>query len=870
MQLESEADRAAEKVHEPRRDGDAAETGGAPGVRPAAPAAGFGSRSGAVPASVNEALATPGELLEPALRADLEARFGHDFSQVRVHAGATAARSTRDVRARAYTVGRDIVFGEGQFSPETCTGRSLLAHELAHVVQQSPPHAPPAAAPLGTATATAAAPAGAGLTSAVELSHAPAGTLQRKPEREGESSGDPWDNLSAEEREIVEDLYRECQGYLFFLARAQQAHASTRRSGWIKRFSELLAKIAALDNDDDVFEVETSVERFAKFIGRVVGNYGAEWKKVRERYVDERRWLMSNAVRSTDSVAAALYLDELYTEVDGRLKRGAETYITDEDYLGLKETLEKEKHLWVGALRGARIREKRLREMMDVVADLRRSGEDVEKFVPGWSERVGQETAYLESAAARARESGGYAAQFYPGEFAGLREDLVKRKQLTEEARPRETSVIEDVGSFVKGAVGAVVGVFVEAAKQVVDLTQIVLHFATLRRYEPKFISDLAAAAEQGQGTADLLKGMVTGLLETPSRFLNAVRKGDWEAIGREAVNVYLLAKTIRHAPEMVGKVPHLVAQTHQALRVLRARKVALEMAGESNILPKFQTPAPAAPVPAPAPTAAPVAPHPKRPIGFELPHTKTSVPTTPPAPEPQILTTIQPSRPVAGFARKLEPKPEPVPLTPGQTVFTEMPRARVVQGNQPAYGSVTPAMKGERTGQPIKATSEKTPPGGGPKTGASAETTTSAPRAQETGPTAPTARPEYRRLPSPSRQKPDIGVLEILDDGSVKIVTANRADVQALTGTGSHIALANAAEGLGPISPGARRYRFYMKDDAATYVEPLSKASQNAAAVGIIGRALQRNRLVSSQGTIINLAGSGAAEGLKTTLFPR
>ena len=78
--------------------------------------------------------------------------------------------------------------------------------------------------------------------------------------------------------------------------------------------------------------------------------------------------------------------------------------------------------------------------------------------------------------------------------------------------------------------------------------------------------------------------------------------------------------------------------------------------------------------------------------------------PVQPTAPEPQILTTITPSRPISGYARPLEPQPEPVPLTPGQTVFTEMPRAKVVQGNQPTYGSVAPAV--EIPGQaPVTAT---------------------------------------------------------------------------------------------------------------------------------------------------------------------
>jgi hypothetical protein len=69
-------------------------------------------------------------------RSFFEPRFGRDFENVRVHADSEAARSARSIDALAYTVGRDIVFAEGQYRPETEAGGSLLAHELAHVVQQ--------------------------------------------------------------------------------------------------------------------------------------------------------------------------------------------------------------------------------------------------------------------------------------------------------------------------------------------------------------------------------------------------------------------------------------------------------------------------------------------------------------------------------------------------------------------------------------------------------------------------------------------------------------------------------------------------------------------------------------------------------------
>ena len=67
------------------------------------------------PASVDRVLASSGRPLEPALRQDMEQRFGHDFSRVRVHSGAAAEQSARDVNARAFTVGRNVVFGRGEY-----------------------------------------------------------------------------------------------------------------------------------------------------------------------------------------------------------------------------------------------------------------------------------------------------------------------------------------------------------------------------------------------------------------------------------------------------------------------------------------------------------------------------------------------------------------------------------------------------------------------------------------------------------------------------------------------------------------------------------------------------------------------------------
>ncbi len=89
------------------------------------------------PPVVHDILSRPGEALDAATRVFMEPRFGRDFSGVRVHAGSSQAETAaRAVDARAFTVGQSIVFGAGQYASTTPAGRELLAHELAHTLQQ--------------------------------------------------------------------------------------------------------------------------------------------------------------------------------------------------------------------------------------------------------------------------------------------------------------------------------------------------------------------------------------------------------------------------------------------------------------------------------------------------------------------------------------------------------------------------------------------------------------------------------------------------------------------------------------------------------------------------------------------------------------
>lgn len=86
---------------------------------------------------VHNVLRSPGYPLDSGTRAFMEPRFGYDFGQVRIHTDAKAAESARAVDSLAYTVGRHIVFGAGQYQPGSPEGSRLLGHELAHTIQQA-------------------------------------------------------------------------------------------------------------------------------------------------------------------------------------------------------------------------------------------------------------------------------------------------------------------------------------------------------------------------------------------------------------------------------------------------------------------------------------------------------------------------------------------------------------------------------------------------------------------------------------------------------------------------------------------------------------------------------------------------------------
>lgn len=151
-----------------------------------------------------------GHALDTAARRSMESRFGHDFGNVRVYADAPAARAADARNAAAFTIGSDIIFGAAAYAPQTATGRRLIAHELAHVVQQrqgafTPRTAPPDALERDAEQAARAVTSGSGTVHVFETS----GRQIARQERSAAVSAAPLPadvERSKEHQELLADV----------------------------------------------------------------------------------------------------------------------------------------------------------------------------------------------------------------------------------------------------------------------------------------------------------------------------------------------------------------------------------------------------------------------------------------------------------------------------------------------------------------------------------------------------------------------------------------------------------------------------------------------------------------------------------------
>ena len=374
----------------------------------------------------------------------------------------------------------------------------------------------------------------------------------------------PQEKLSEAGQKRWDDLADELKTLVFDMGAAQVAsgRSSPRRTQWFNYFSgPLLRQLAEVDVEWKLEQVEQLYRIAEKRVFDESIAAGEAWAALEEEYEAEQGNLAGD--KDPVSVEALKYLTETYEEVKKRVVPAIH-FLTEDDYNQLKFVLDNDQHISLGELRGARVRVDALIEMLDVVEELRYEGKDEDHILPGWDDAVYAERDELQRLFDNAPD------QNSAGNYQRLQKDLMEKRSRALDAKPREKGVAEKAFLLGKGAVSSVVGPVVEAGKQLVDLGQIGAHYLSFGKYEPKFISDMADAAEKGATTGDLLKGMAVGLIETPERFLKAVEAGDWEAIGRETTNLYMLAKAGKAGSGKAAKMLRWAKARQLATRAMR------------------------------------------------------------------------------------------------------------------------------------------------------------------------------------------------------------------------------------------------------------------------------------------------------------
>jgi Domain of unknown function (DUF4157) len=313
---EQEADRASEQVMATPAD---AAVRGVPHIQRFS-----GESTGLIvraPASVDQALASPGRPLEPALRRDMERRFACDFSRVRLHTGEAAEQSAYDVNAKAYTWGHDVVFGKGWFAPETHHGRRLIAHELTHVVQQTDPEGMAQSGLM----AIQPPPANRAVSRALR-------TLSIQRETAQTVDNDKW-------RRVVDGY----NSLLWDIGMVNQKVNSPTRTEWVNDLAATVGQIGG-PGDVDVAAMgrqEAALATYKKAIDQNVASARGHWKDLWAEYETERATLTDG---QGSHPRALKFLDDRAKDVQNTVFF-AWKYLTFDDMDGLQSMLDTKRHL---------------------------------------------------------------------------------------------------------------------------------------------------------------------------------------------------------------------------------------------------------------------------------------------------------------------------------------------------------------------------------------------------------------------------------------------------------------------------------------------------------------------------------------------
>jgi hypothetical protein len=536
-----------------------------------------------VPPIVHEVLGRAGRPLDAATRNFFEPRFGHDLSHVRVHTDAKAAESAQAVQAHAYTVGKDVVFGANEFALATHQGRELLAHELAHTIQQRDTSGSLLSAEQGGILESSAVAAGRAISSGGVVSRSlPAcgRQIQRDPDRNPR-----WKSSVRAARyrgRLMADRIKK-HGKLSREARAKINQELAYFEGdaketYLREVGPTLKATVEIQMPEE--SVESEVPQPPPVTSSQVQPDQAEAQKTGPEYAPAREYAAELAKQQAEWEAKPEHTEQ------EREYEGMRAY-----YLSTRQS--------------------QLEQVADTRVQLRK---DVYHMSPKQIYEKWQEGGQTWVALASSPGHGLGHEQFF--------------HIWLENWRHRDNEARSNIDQIQKG----------EAARDPAAFRRKMVEFwDTGHNNRDAFGQEYRQAVELRELAAIMFRSSYDALIIASAA----------ENAGKDLTLDQFDQLVLDHAA-LWGAITNI------------AGAYAAAYGGYS---------------PSKVPSKVPAAP--KSPPG-------------PPPPAPDVVT---PSRPTAGFARDIEPAPKPVPA-PDPYVVTQMPAARVVQGNQPSYGNVKPAVE--------------------------------------------------------------------------------------------------------------------------------------------------------------------------------
>lgn len=562
-----------------------------------------------VPSIVHDVIRSPGQALDSAARAFMEPRFGHDFGNVRVHADGKAAESARAVGALAYTVGQDIVFAKSKHAPGTHAGRALLAHELAHTIQQRNGGASTSADREETFESTANAAARTVANGGNVSQNLPAcgQQIQRSPDP------DPrWKNSAQAAR------YR---GQI--MANRIKKHGILSKDARAKINQELAyfegdAKEAYLREVKPILFQTVPIEMPEEHVERKIPEPSITWSLV---------------PRDPNRISD----EQIYGPLVEAKRQEEEAKKTGPEYAGARK--------YEG-------------EMANLQEEFEAEPEHTEQE----SEYAGMAAYYLSTRQSQLEAAG--------AAHATLREQVWHMT-------PQEIYSQWESGKTDFVAV---------ASSPTHTLKAEQVHQIWIRYWGERF--------EHGEATRiRIAKREWAADFDKYYDKIVHYHAGERNAMGKEFADAYEEEETGRamlrqsvwgmeylRAADMAGKCVTLGELNKLALIQDKLSIKTEDFAIAALAYADFAAEVPALPVASAIEESESV--NLTFPRGVDVTNRSAFEP----------LDVVTPSRPVAGFARDIQPKPAPVVVTPGES--TQMPAARVVQGNQPTYGALKPAFE--------------------------------------------------------------------------------------------------------------------------------------------------------------------------------